>query len=522
MPDPITDPELLAQLNGGSMPKSVADPALLAQLNAAPSTVEDVAKSGGIGVAKGVIGLAGLPGDAKSLIGSGLSYIESKLGRDPETIKKSDAAMQAAPSILPTSGGIQSAIESKTGEFYKPKTTAGEYAQTTGEFLPGILGGPGGVVRRGITQVVAPALASETAGQLTKGTAAEPYARVVGALAGGMGASGIANSLNKTAIPTAEEITTAAKGGYNHPEVKALEIKPAAVSTATDSLVADLNRSGFRPLDAPKVYSVIDELKTPSSFSAATGGAVSKIDDIQAVRRALNVSAGEVNAIGKPTVEALVAKKAISGLDNFVQNVKQPDVVTGNAARASELLKEANANYSSSMHAQDVSARLTRAERQAAKAGSGSNIDNAIRQKISAILDVPSRTRGYTADEIAQMEKIVRGTAGSNITRKVGKLGFNDGLSLLLHAGATLPTGGANIPVGIAGTIARKIGERITSGNADKLGEMIRSRSPLAQSVLATAPKAIDPKTAGIISALLASDSSRGAIRSQQPVMEGR
>lgn len=210
MPDPITDPALLAQLNGGvtAPPKAVVDPALLAQLNAAPSVVEDVAKSGGIGLAKGTVGLAGLPGDAKTLIGSGLSYLESKIGRDPEAIKKSDAAMQAAPSIFPTSGGIQSAIESKTGEFYKPKTTAGEYAQTVGEFAPGILGGPGGLVRRGLTQVVAPAVTSETAGQIAKGTAAEPYMRVAGALAAPLALAGARRAI--TPLPAAAERTNLA------------------------------------------------------------------------------------------------------------------------------------------------------------------------------------------------------------------------------------------------------------------------------------------------------------------------
>ena len=43
------------------------------------STTEDVAKSGGIGVAEGAIGLAGLPGDTRGLIDKGIDRLEKML-----------------------------------------------------------------------------------------------------------------------------------------------------------------------------------------------------------------------------------------------------------------------------------------------------------------------------------------------------------------------------------------------------------------------------------------------------------
>jgi hypothetical protein len=142
----------------------------------------DVAKSAGIGVVKSGVGLAGLPGDLSEFGARGIDratkFIGGKLGID--VADRSDRA--------PTygSGDIRKGIEGVTGEFYKPKTMAGEYAQTVGEFVPGMLGGPGGIARRAVTQVLSPAIVSETAGQLTKGTAAEPYARFGGAVAGGI------------------------------------------------------------------------------------------------------------------------------------------------------------------------------------------------------------------------------------------------------------------------------------------------------------------------------------------------
>jgi hypothetical protein len=156
-----------------------------------PSTAADVAKSAGIGVAKGAIGLAGLPGDLAELGAKGINaatgYLGPKLGMDiPQVTGRHEQPW------FPTSGEIQKNVEGSTGDFYKPQTTAGKYAQTAGEFLPAIAGGPGGLVRRGLMQVAAPAVASEAAGQATEGTAAEPYARLGAALLapGGVGLAG--------------------------------------------------------------------------------------------------------------------------------------------------------------------------------------------------------------------------------------------------------------------------------------------------------------------------------------------
>jgi hypothetical protein len=160
----------------------------------AADTATDVAKSGGIGLAKGAIGMAGAPGDLSNLLARGSqyasNYIADKTGLDrgPQIDDGAQRLSSLTPgeprnnNILPTAGGIQKAIEGYTGDFYKPKTTAGEYAQTAGEFAPGLMGGEGSLLARGLSRVAIPAATSETAGQLTKGTDAEPWARVAGGL----------------------------------------------------------------------------------------------------------------------------------------------------------------------------------------------------------------------------------------------------------------------------------------------------------------------------------------------------
>lgn len=146
----------------------------------------DVLQSGGVGLAKGGIGIVGAGGDLRELASTGLDKVGEKLGFDPAPIKSAAATAArytplAALPYAPTSHDIQSKIEGVTGEFHKPQTVAGEFAQTAGEFAPAAIGGGGGMLARA-GRVLLPAGVSEGAGQATKGSSFEPWARVAGAL----------------------------------------------------------------------------------------------------------------------------------------------------------------------------------------------------------------------------------------------------------------------------------------------------------------------------------------------------
>lgn len=150
-----------------------------------PSMAADIAKSAGVGLGRGVIGLGGMIGDLSDLGAKGIehasNFVADKLGM--ERYKRPEG-----PSVLnniPTSASLTKNVEGITGKFYEPKTTAGKYAETVGEFLPAAAAGPGRMVAKLLSGVTG-GLGSEAAGQFTEGTAAEPYARVAGALAGGM------------------------------------------------------------------------------------------------------------------------------------------------------------------------------------------------------------------------------------------------------------------------------------------------------------------------------------------------
>ena len=199
----LSDDQLKAlYAQGAKAPADMSDEELKAAYQAqAPQTssaVPGLIKAAGTGVAKGAIGLAGLPGDVNNLVGQAVLWAGDKLGLP----RPSPEAVAKAPDLLPESRTIQGVVEKGTGKFYEPQTRGERFAQAFGEFAPATFAGPGGLIRKAL-QTAGSAGGSELAGELTQGTAYEPYARVAGALAGGAAPDALRRGL--TPLPVAPE-----------------------------------------------------------------------------------------------------------------------------------------------------------------------------------------------------------------------------------------------------------------------------------------------------------------------------
>jgi hypothetical protein len=137
-------------------------------------TIADVLKSLGSGAARGSAQLVGLPGTISDLMDIGA--------------KRAGLLTENAPGSPLSGASLERGMSALTGgaTAYQPQTTPGQYAGTVAEFLPGAVAlGGGGILGPAVRYGVIPGLASETAGQLTEGTAAEPWARTGAALTAG-------------------------------------------------------------------------------------------------------------------------------------------------------------------------------------------------------------------------------------------------------------------------------------------------------------------------------------------------
>lgn len=170
-----------------------AEPSMLSKVG---DGIGDVVQSAGAGIIRGGAGLIDLPQTVYGLADAGMGYLAGKAARGiiyaaggtPASDRGIDVpkigSLIPSPSDLPAPGETAiHALEAATQPLHKPTTTAGEYARTAAEFLPGA----GKTIVGAVKNALLPAVVSETAGQATKGTALEPWARVAGGVGAGVG-----------------------------------------------------------------------------------------------------------------------------------------------------------------------------------------------------------------------------------------------------------------------------------------------------------------------------------------------
>jgi hypothetical protein len=114
------------------------------------SSGQDILPSFGSGLRRGAESLVGIPGDVGSAMDAAAAWGAGKLGIAPP--KMSDIPAMARPGAgLPTTGQVHEAVSGAGVPDYEPQTTAGKYARTIGEFVPGAVLAPGeGMVKSAI------------------------------------------------------------------------------------------------------------------------------------------------------------------------------------------------------------------------------------------------------------------------------------------------------------------------------------------------------------------------------------
>lgn len=317
-------------------------PAALPDTHQEVGVGEDVAKSFGIGLAQGAIGLSTLPGNIEQLGRMGINAVGKLAGSEGDLVD--------SDTFLPNYGGVKAGIERKfTGKFYEPQTTAGEYARTIGEFAPVAVGGGAGLVNRA-TRVLVPAIGSETAGQMTEGTALEPWARLAGAMATGpalnavtrpvrrafanrgeQGAYGrIAESLPGSVDEFANEVAAGASRANAATNRRTLDIlgeemqrAGGDVPTAQAAAIARISReAGVTPQTAAGQIRRLTQVHRDSDLMLGEYPAVSASNAAQRTRQPGNIDLDELGRTQTSQTQATLDYLANNGNARSAQDVR--------------------------------------------------------------------------------------------------------------------------------------------------------------------------------------------------------
>lgn len=368
------------------------------------STAMDVAKSLGSGAVRGAIALAETPELLGRLGVRGYEEAKQLLGGEVE---------QETP-IFDTVTG-RTLRGATTADDYQPQTTYGKYAGTVGEFLPAAVGGPVGLLRRGAAAAAA-GLGSEAAGQAVEGTALEPYARIVGAIA-------TPSVANKTLSVFQKKNATA-------PSISSLKSEKTAAYNALKSEGTGLTgtQTAYLVEDMRNVLNLDDIILSAKPSVERALKLINEVEDSGAMNLAkfneLQKALGKIyrSAPDAPEVLSMMTKMD----DALASGTKDKNLMF--AAKA------ANKKYSK---ARMLDRYFTAAMEGAGKGKIISNAGEALQNTATRILRNEKNLPFWSPDELTALKSLSQGSIPTRVMGALGKLsptsgGLMTGLNLAI------------------------------------------------------------------------------------------
>lgn len=375
----------------------------------------------------------------------------------------------AAPS---PGGGVTPFAQQAATLGHKPQNVPEEYARTVGQMLPNAAAPAAGIGGR-IANVIAPAVASETSGQVARaaggGSAVENAARLLGGVAG----AGLAS-----VRPNAQ--------GLRRPNVR------AAVEMARDDAYAAVRQSGdlipqAQVKDLSSQFSALVKEKAgpdPKAYLASVDMAA-RLKEMAKAKA--GVTLDQLDTLRSDVYDGLVAagdREAPLGvklrgmIDQAISDTGNPDILAARDlhTRATKI--------------GTIEDEVRSAQLRASTANSGQNVNNSIRQELRPLID-PTRNQqitNFSPEELAAMTRAVSGSRGQNAMRDASNILRNRFLQGMLVA----PTLGT-VPVGmeVAGRMLNRGAENATLANVRRVIDMVAAGHPgsAAPPVLPAAPR---------------------------------
>lgn len=416
-------------------------------------TAVDAAKSLGTGIEQGAIGIAGMAGDVPQLLGKGFGYVYDKAtGASPEQIAQNQASFDqnyndGAMGYL-TSDAITKGVESLTGPMYQPKTTIGEYANTVGQWVPALAGGPAGGVKQlaktTVKRVLAPAVATETAGQVARQVSPEDESTVrilTGIAAGGLSLKGAEQSaMNDMRGAAPAQDVVRAKTNQLYKTLDDAGVKYDSISYSQMIRGVEDKLKTFRPRKAPLAHDTLDYIREFDGKSPS-------FRDMEDIRQ-------EATSILRDGTASDTDKKAagiiISELENYANNA--PLITNGSisADQVAPLAKQARELARRNI----IAKQITEISRKAKSAVAGE--ESGLRNKFSSYMQ-SQKGVGLTDEEAAAFDKVIKREGVDNLLSSGGSRLIGTTLGGLGGFQVGGPIGGA---LGLAGHLAlRKISE---------------------------------------------------------------
>lgn len=251
---------------------------------------------------------------------------------------------------------------------------------------------------------------------------------------------GMAGSARR-AVPEIEQVKEAASAFYKQADDIGLQVGNQKIAAIGRKMARELDEAGFDPDIHTKTAAAVRSFGKLGSEDAASLG------QLENKRRILGQAAQSMEKADKS-----MATRMINVLDDEIASITLDDVVAGDTALASEVLKNARALWSRSAKAELIQEAIDKAGRQA------SGLENGLRTQFRQLRNNKKAMSGFSQDERDLIEKVATGDVGTNIARLVGKLSFGGGGSSNFLGGSIGMGAGYAAGGGLGAAVAPAVG----------------------------------------------------------------
>lgn len=195
---------------------------------------------------------------------------------------------------------------------------------------------------------------------------------------------------------------------------------------------------------SPELYDMLQKNRAtnPNLFPRANA----TVDDIAALPPKSLYEVEEARRLAGRNVaanadEAAVGVQMKKTIDEYLNGLTPNDVNGADPDAAIALMRGARKGSHQAFKADEILNKEMRGETRAATTGTGGNEVNATKQNIRTVFDrerdptLRGKAGGYTADEMAAMERVVMGDAKSNIARMLGRMAPTSGALPMMATG---------------------------------------------------------------------------------------
>lgn len=270
-------------------------------------------------------------------------------------------------------------------------------------------------------------------------------------------------------VPSKEELKASARAAYKESRDAGVVVKSDSFNNFVDDLRNNLiddegNKVLLNEKLHPKAAAALDALE---SFK----GKPKSFEELDQMRQIIKDAGSSIDAADR-RVAAIMRDK----LDQYVDNLGIPDIITGAPRAAQDAITRAR-DYWSRFRKSDMIDDLLHNAELSATNYSQSGMENALRIEFRKLSKNDQKMRMFSAEERAAINDVVKGGPVTNALRWLGKLSPSGVVSG--GAGASLgyalggPTGALIVP-GI-GYAAKQSAGALTSRAATRAGEVMRA-----------------------------------------------